>query len=43
MEPKNIYKTKTYCNPLNIPDCPKGEDFPHVIDFTVFGTRDESI
>ena len=30
----DVYTLKTYCNPLNIPDCPKGEDPPHVMDFT---------
>ncbi|CDC71912.1 glycoside hydrolase family 43 [Candidatus Colimorpha enterica] len=29
-----LNETKTYCNPLNLPDCPKGEDPPHVMDYT---------
>lgn len=31
---KDLTKTKTYCNPLNLPDCPRGTDPPHVMDFT---------
>ena len=30
----DLNKTKTYCNPINLPDCPKGEDPPHVMNFT---------
>lgn len=29
-----LTKTKTYCNPLNLPDCPKGDDPSHVMNFT---------
>ncbi|MBQ7822363.1 MAG: family 43 glycosylhydrolase [Clostridia bacterium] len=34
MNHPEIHTTNTYCNPLNLPDCPKGEDAPHVMDYT---------
>ncbi len=34
MRKTDIHNVKTYCNPINLPDCPKGEDPPHVMNFT---------
>lgn len=30
----DLNTTKTYCNPINLPDCPRGDDPPHVMNYT---------
>ena len=35
-----LIDTRTYCNPISLPDCPRGADFPHVMDFTRLPEQD---